>query len=134
MLIEFYSSQQQIIIMDNKKQWKEDTSNRIDEIINLTEKKTRSERHLEQHSDIGDPDRLDHVREVQDERDCQIQNLKNNIIEGENANQDEYDNLNKNYEYTQGYIDHNKDHMSKEALKNTQRKQENRKDQMNTFE
>lgn len=120
--------------MDNKKQWKEDTANRIDEIINLTEKKTRTDRHLEQHSDIGDPDRLDHAKELQADREELVDKLKNNIVEGENSDSDEYENLNRNYEFTQGYIEHNKDHMSKEALKNTKEKQRHRKEQMDNFE
>lgn len=110
---------------------------RVDQLINLVENKTRTERHLEQHSDIGDPDRLDHAHEVQQDRENQIEDIKNAIVYGDNTKndtQDQLQSLKKNYTFSQGYIDHNADHMDPQALENLQKKQENRKEQMDTLE
>ncbi|MCM0648325.1 hypothetical protein NBE98_08050 [Clostridium swellfunianum] len=110
---------------------------RVDQLINLVENKTRTERHLEQHSDIGDPDRLDHAHEVQHDRENQIEDIKNAIVYGDNTKndtQDQLQSLKKNYTFSQGYIDHNADHMDPQALENLQKKQDNRKEQMDTLE
>ncbi|GLC28829.1 hypothetical protein [Clostridium omnivorum] len=118
--------------MTNKKQ-REDTENRVDELINLVERKTRTERHLEQHSDIGDPDRLDRPQELQDEREEQIHNLKNKIVYGDSVNNDTNDqieNLERNYEFTEGYINHNSDHISSKDMNRIEEKQEHRREQM----
>lgn len=106
---------------------------RVDQLINLVENKTRTERHLEQHSDIGDPDRLDHAHEVQRDRENQIEDIKNAIVYGDNTKNDTEDqlqSLQKNYTFSQGYIDHNAKHMDTKALQNLQKKQEHRKEQM----
>jgi hypothetical protein len=110
---------------------------RVDDLINLVENKTRTERHLEEHSDIGDPDRLHHVYEVQNVREEQIQNLKSAIVYGDNnknSTEDQLENLKKNYTFAKGYIEHNADHMDSKALENLNEKQENRKDQMDILQ
>lgn len=110
-----------------------ENARRVDQLINLVENKTRTERHLEQHSDIGDPDRLDHAHEVQWEREKQIQDIKNAIVYGDNTKndtQDQLQSLKKNYTFSQGYIEHNGDHMDPQALQNLEKKQDNRKEQI----
>jgi hypothetical protein len=110
---------------------------RVDDLINLVENKTRTERHLEQHSDIGDPDRLPHVYEVQSAREEQIEDLKNAIVYGDNTKndtQDQLESLKKNYTFSQGYIDHNAEHMDPQALQNLKAKQEHRKEQMDILQ
>jgi hypothetical protein len=110
-----------------------ENARRVDQLINLVENKTRTERHLEQHSDIGDPDRLDHAHEVQHDRENQIEDIKNAIVYGDNTKndtQDQLQSLEKNYTFSQGYIDHNADHMDPKALQNLEKKQEHRKEQM----
>jgi hypothetical protein len=111
---------------------------RVDQLINLVENKTRTERHLEQHSDIGDPDRLDHAHEVQHDRENQIEDIKNAIVYGDNTKndtpQEQLENLQKNYTFSQGYLEHNADHMNEKALKNLEKKQEHRKEQMDLLE
>lgn len=116
-----------------KKAQQRENERRVDNLINLVENKTRSERHLEQHSDIGDPDRLDHVYEVQSDREQQIQDLKNAIVYGDNTKndtQDQLESLKKNYTFAEGYINHNTDHMDQKALNSLKEKQQNRKEQM----
>jgi hypothetical protein len=110
---------------------------RVDQLINLVENKTRTERHLEQHSDIGDPDRLDHAHEVQHDRENQIQDIKNAIVYGDSAKndtQDQLQSLKKNLTFAEGYIDHNAEHMDPKALDNLQKKQEHRKEQIDILE
>ena len=116
-----------------KKAQQRENERRVDNLINLVENKTRSERHLEQHSDIGDQDRLDHVYEVQSDREQQIQDLKNAIVYGDNTKndtQDQLQSLKKNYTFAEGYINHNADHMDQKALNSLKEKQQNRKEQM----
>lgn len=120
-----------------KKAQQKENERRVDDLINLVENKTRTERHLEQHSDIGDPDRLPHVYEVQSARDEQIENLKNAIVYGDNTKNDtddQLESLKKNYTFSEGYIEHNGDHMDSQALQNLKAKQENRKEQMDILE
>ena len=123
---------------DNQKAAQQrENERRVDQLINLVENKTRTERHLEQHSDIGDPDRLDHAHEVQHERENQIDDLKNAIVYGDNTKNDtqnQLESLKKNYTFSQGYIDHNADHMDPKALDNLQKKQEHRKEQIDILE
>ncbi len=114
-----------------------DNERRVDQLINLVENKTRTERHLEQHSDIGDPDRLDHAHEVQHDREHQIQDIKNAIVYGDSSNSNtkqQLESLKKNYTFAQGYIDHNADNMDPKALENLQKKQEHRKEQIDILE
>ena len=105
---------------------------RVDHLINLVEKETRTERHLEQNSDISNPENIQHAKEVQKNREKEINNLKNILVSGEHSN-NQGKNLEKRYEYTNGYLEHNKDHMDNETLKNTTCKQEHRKDQFNSM-
>ena len=108
--------------------------NQVDSLINLVEKKTRTERHLEEHSDVGDPERLERPKELQKEREEQIQNLKSSIANNRKGSDNEYENLKDNIKYSEGYIKENRDHMDKGALENLEKKQENRKDTLDTFE
>ena len=63
--------------MENFDQNKKDRQ--IDNLINLVENHTRTERHLEQYSNIGNKDNKKHAREIQDVREEQIENLKNKL-------------------------------------------------------
>lgn len=107
---------------------------RIDQIKNLVEKEVRTERHLEEHSDIAkSPENIAHAKELQQKRECEIQNLTNIIAHGEQCNNDALENTEKRFKYTEGYLNHNVDHMDEQTLENTKRKQENRKDQIDTL-
>ncbi|MGH4122935.1 MAG: hypothetical protein ACREV6_08405 [Clostridium sp.] len=106
-------------------------ANRIEELENLVESHTRTERHLEQHSDIASPERVNEAREKQAEREDNIEILKDKIVSGNKTRSNESEGLEKNYTFANGYMDHNKDHMDKDVLENMKEKQQNRRDRMN---
>lgn len=104
---------------------------RIDQLENLVEKETRTQRHLENTVDIpSDRQNMEHVHRIQEERREEIDNLKNIIVNGEHSNNDQVENLEKRYKYTEGYLNHNADHMDRKTLENTKEKQKHRKEQM----
>lgn len=121
--------------MENRE---EDKKNRkLDNLINIVERHTRTERHLEQYSNIGNLEDKENARNKQDLREKQINELKHQIIDpGEDAptKEQEIENLKENYKYSEGYIESNKNHMNENDLKNLERKQENRKIQLNNLE
>ncbi len=104
----------------------------IDNLINLVENHTRTERHLEQYSHIGNQDNKEHAREIQEIREEQIDDLRDKL----NGNADiqtreeQIENLEKKYESTQEYMENNKYEMSEEMLANLQAKQEKRRIQL----
>jgi len=106
---------------------------RIDQLINLVDKHTRTERHLEQHSDIASPDAIAHSKEIQKEREEEIDNLKNVIAHGKHVNVNEFENLQRNYDFTNSYIEANSDKMDSTTLQKTKEKQENREEQINNM-
>lgn len=123
--------------MDNDKNCKKGVENerRIDHLANLVEKKTRTERHLEQHSDISSsPHNIEHAREIQQERQDEIDHLKDKIAYGENISNNEKENTEKRLLYTEGYLNHNADHMNQESFKNAKEKQEHRKEQLDSLQ
>lgn len=104
---------------------------RVDHLINLVERKTRTERHLEEHSDISSsPENIEHAKDIQRVREQEIDNLKNILSHGEGGREDQLQNTEKRFRYAEGYLNHNADHMDDESFKNTREKQEHRKEQM----
>jgi hypothetical protein len=104
---------------------------RVDQLENLVEKETRTQRHLENTKDIpSSKQNMEHVYQIQQERKEEIDHLKNIIVHGEHSNNNQLENLEKRYNYTEGYLSHNADHMSKQTLENTEEKQKHRKEQM----
>jgi hypothetical protein len=116
---------------DKNKDSGEQDEKRIEQLINLVDKHTRTERHLEQHSDIANPEAIAHSKEVQKEREQEIDNLKNVIAHGKHVNVDDAANLQRNYEFTNSYINANENRMDTETLERTKEKQENRAEHMN---
>lgn len=108
-----------------------ENANRIDEIISTEEAYTRTERHLEQHADIGRPENIQHAKEVQKDRKKNIEELKNKIVYGGTFDNNEYDNLLKNYASTEGYIENNIETMDMQDLNILKEKQKNREEKMN---
>ncbi len=106
---------------------------RIEQLISLVDKHTRTERHLEQHSDIAAPEAIAHSEEIQNQREQEIENLKNVIAHGKHVNVDEETNLQRNYEFTNSYLEANSDRMDKETLEKTKEKQQNREEHMNNM-
>ena len=62
--------------IDSKEEQKMANERRIDELLNISNRYVRTERHLEQHSDISDPENIENSKRVQDERIEQMNNLK----------------------------------------------------------
>ena len=114
-------------------QWLEN-ERRIDHLRNIVEKQTRTERHLEEHGHIPrSRENLEHVKEIQRERENEIQNLKDIIAYGDQNNEKHLENTEKRFIYTEGYLNHNADHMDREAFENAKRKQEHRKEQLDNY-
>jgi len=82
--------------MENNNQ--EKNERKLDNIINIVENHTRTERHLEQYSDISTPENKQRAMEKQALREKQIQELKGQII-GEKENKQDYEleDLKENY-------------------------------------
>jgi len=116
--------------IDSKEELKMANERRIEELLNINERYVRTERHLEQHSDISDPESIRQSRELQEERLKQMENLKNIIAYGKHEQEDQVDNLKRNIEYTDGYLRHNADKMDEETLEKTLEKQEHRREQL----
>lgn len=120
---------------NNKEKEKKDKT--MDNLINIVENHTRTERHLEQYSNIGNPQYKEMARDKQKVREKQINELKNQIIGTNNdalTKQEQMENLKQNYQFGKGYIESNKEHMNQNDLQNLQRRQENRKIQMENLE
>lgn len=113
-----------------KRRVQEQNENRVEQLINTVDNYTRTERHLEQHSDIGDPERLERAKEIQSERKSEMERLKNNIVYGNEASTNDLENLKENYNDTQEYINNYGLQMSNEDLKNLKEKQQNRLEEL----
>ena len=61
----------------------EKNERKLDNLINIVENHTRTKRHLEQYSHIGDPENTERAREKQEVREKQINELKHQIIGNE---------------------------------------------------
>ena len=118
---------------DEKFQKKE---RQLENLENLVENHTRTQRHLEQYSHIGDKDNKDNARDKQDTREKQILELENKIL-GLDSNEIpevQLENLKERYESVQGYIENNRDKISEEDLKQLEEKQANRREQIANLE
>lgn len=104
--------------------------NRIEQIITTTENYVRTERHLEQHSDIGNQQSIQHAKDIQKRRIEDIERLKNKIVYGENFNQDEYNNLVENYASTKEYLEHNGEKMDEDDYNSLLEKQKHREEKL----
>ena len=114
----------------------EKNERKVDNLINLVENHTRTERHLEQYSHIGDPKFKDMAREKQAAREEQIESLKDQLTnEHPRISPEEHlENLKENYEKTKNYLENNYDNMSYEQAHNMVEKQINQERQINQME
>ncbi len=112
---------------DNEKKDRE-----LENLENLVENHTRTERHLEQYSEIGDPTNKEHAREIQKVREEQIRELESLIKDEDKyiSPEEHLENLKENYRNTENYINNNKDSLDEEMLNNLQEKQQHRKEQI----
>lgn len=110
---------------------------KVENLINLVENHTRTKRHLEQYSEIGNPDYKEQARDKQEIREQQISELKNQLTGNEKeapTKKEQIQDLKQNYEFGQGYIEDNATHMSEQDLDNLERRQENRRIQLENLE
>lgn len=107
-----------------------ETANRIEELENIVESHTRTERHLEQHSDISSPEMIREAKKKQAQRENNIEILEDKIVNNGHKQPNEEEGLERNYTFAKGYMEHNKEHMDPEALENLKEKQQNRRDKM----
>lgn len=110
------------------------TARRIDQLIDVVEKHTRTERHLEQNLGMSNIHDVKHTLKIQEEREQEIENLKNIIAYGKHENNNELKNLSKNYTFAENYLDHYEGRMDSTTLEKTKEKQENRRNQMESLE
>lgn len=117
--------------IDNKEVKGIENERRVEHLINLVEKQTRTQRHLEEHSDIShSQENIDHAKKINEEREDEIENLKNILSYGENYNNNQKENTEKRLLYSEGYLNHNADHMDECSFNNAKAKQEHRKEQL----
>lgn len=110
---------------------------KVDNLINIVENHTRTERHLEQYSHIGDPVYKEMARDKQDVREKQIDELKNQLVGNDNkifTPIEQLEMVKNNYEFSEEYINNNREHMNVEDLSNLERKQQNRRTQIENLE
>ena len=107
----------------------------LDNLIDLVENHTRTKRHLEQYSHIGNPENKENARKIQDIREEQIEDLKDKIKGNDKQTREEQlENVIEKYINTAGYIRNNEDNMSQEQLNNMEKKQDNREIQIQNLE
>ena len=116
--------------MSNKKERK------VDNLINLVENHTRTERHLEQYSNIGDSKYKEMAREKQNVREEQIESLKNQLTGNtpKMSFSEQLENLKENHEKTKHYIENNFKNMSEDQLRNMAESQINQAKQIDVME
>ena len=103
----------------------------IDNLINVVENHTRTQRHLEQYSEIGNPKNKQNAREKQNTREKENKVLKNQILETTlDTRNKQIENLISNYKNTEDYIDNNYNELPEEMLSNLENKQNNRVNQL----
>lgn len=104
----------------------------LDNLTNLVENHTRTKRHLEQYSEIGDPAFKEMAREKQEKREENMYKLKQEILDEEENEtvEQQIENLHDNYEAAQKYIEANQNTIAPQDLQNLQAKQQHRKEQM----
>lgn len=104
----------------------------LDNLINLVENHTRTKRHLEQYSHIGNKENKEHARKIQEIREDQIEDLRDKLngTSDIQTREEQIENLEKRYELTKGYIENNKDDMNQKTLENLEEKQEKRRIQL----
>ena len=107
----------------------------LDNLTNIVENHTRTKRHLEQYSEIGNPEFKEMAREKQEKREENMYKLKQEILdqdENETIEQ-QIDNLQDNYEAAQRYIEVNQETMSSQDLQNLRARQQHREEQLNNL-
>ena len=108
----------------------------LENLENLVENHTRTERHLEQYYNVGYEENKNNAIEKQDIREKQILELENKIL-GLDSNEIpevQLENLKERYTRVQGYIENNRYKLSEEDLKQLEEKQARRREQIANLE
>ena len=108
----------------------------LDNLINVVENHTRTKRHLEQYSHIGNTENKENARKIQQIREEQIDELKDKIkgVNDRQTKEEQLENVIVKYVSAQGYIRNNENNMSEEQLNNMEKKQDNREIQIENLE
>ena len=108
----------------------------LDNLINVVENHTRTKRHLEQYSHIGNTENKENARKIQQIREEQIDELKDKIkgVNDRQTKEEQLENVIEKYVSAQGYIRNNENNMSEEQLNNMEKKQDNREIQIENLE
>ena len=108
----------------------------LDNLINVVENHTRTKRHLEQYSHIGNTENKENARKIQQIREEQIDELKDKIkgVNDRQTKEKQLENVIEKYVSAQGYIRNNENNMSEEQLNNMEKKQDNREIQIENLE
>ena len=108
----------------------------LDNLINIVENHTRTQRHLEQYSHIGNSENKENARKIQDIREEQINELKDKIkgVNDKQTREEQLENVIEKYINAEGYIRNNEDNMSEEQLNNMEKKQDNREIQIENLQ
>lgn len=103
----------------------------LDNLENLVENHTRTERHLEQYSEIGSKENKENAKEKQTIREHEINNLESKILgEAESPTiEEQINNISKNFNRTHRYMEENYDKIPREYWNNLNKKQNHRIEQ-----
>jgi hypothetical protein len=116
--------------IDDKKEVRAANERRIKELLNISNRYIRTQKHLEEFADIMEDDRLEHTVAIQKERQHRMENLKNIIAYGKHEQEDEVQNLKRNLKFTENYLDNHAHRMDEFTLEKTLEKQAHRKEQL----
>lgn len=108
----------------------------IENLENLVENYTRTQRHLEQYSEIGNPENRENARKVQKVRQEEIKILEEQIkgVNDKITPEEHLENVKGRYNNTEGYIKNNKDGINEEMLRKLYEKQQHREEQIKYLE
>ena len=108
----------------------------LENLENLVENHTRTERHLEQYSHIGNRENKENARDKQEIRERQILELENKIlgIDSNEIPEVQLENLKERYDSIEGYINNNRDKIPQDILEQLEEKQNNRLQQIANLE
>ena len=103
----------------------------LDNLENLVENHTRTERHLEQYSEIGSKENKENAKEKQTIREHEITNLESKILgEAESPTiEEQINNISENFNRTHRYMEENYEKIPQEDWDNLNKKQDHRIEQ-----
>ena len=108
----------------------------LENLENLVEKHTRTQRHLEQYYEIGNPENKENARKIQKIREEEIGKLESKIKDEDKyiSSKEHLENVKEKYHNTENYIQNNKDGMNEEMFRHLQEKQQHREEQIDFLE